>query len=75
MTFIIYALTCSLLVARPDCQLTNARNVLQLGEASNEIWCGMKAQEALAQLAGMPLADDEYWKIVCRKVTSQGSVG
>jgi hypothetical protein len=71
-TFVVYIFVCALSTSPSDCDRRTAVDVLLGPEASNEITCGLGAQEMIAQTAVRP-HDDEYLKIACvrRKVVAE----
>jgi hypothetical protein len=47
-----------------ECQPPTAREQMVLGVVSNEIMCGIEAQQHLGQVASL-IGKDEYPKILC----------
>lgn len=71
-SFVVYILLCAASTAPADCDRTNAIDVAIGPQASNELMCGLGAQEMMAQTAIRP-KDGEYFKIACvrRKVVPE----
>jgi hypothetical protein len=60
----VFALLCAATVARSDCSVGNAIDVLRLPDTANELSCLQDTMATLASLAIQP-GSGEYWKIVC----------
>jgi hypothetical protein len=60
----VFALLCAATVARGDCSVDNAIDVIRLPDAANELSCLRDTMATLAPLAIQP-DSGEYWKIVC----------
>jgi hypothetical protein len=60
----VYALLCAATVARGDCSVDNAVDVVRLPDSANEMNCLQDTMMTLASLAIQP-EGGEYWKIVC----------
>ena len=69
--FVVFIYLCAASTAPSDCDRRTAIDVALGPEASNEIACGLGAQEMMAQTAIRP-KDGEYFKIACvrRKVVA-----
>jgi hypothetical protein len=68
MTFNIVAMICVAGMSPTDCgpQLGLSRDVAIIGSVSNELWCGVEAQQDLAKSAPFRnLAAGEFIKIMC----------
>jgi hypothetical protein len=68
--FQIVAMVCVAGMAPQDCSPLPgfSRDVAVIGEVSNELWCGVEAQQDLAKSAPFrKLADGEWIKIMCVK--------
>ena len=68
MTFNIVAMICVAGMAPQDCapEPGFSRDVAIIGAVSNELWCGVEAQQDLAKSAPFRnLADGEFIKIMC----------
>jgi hypothetical protein len=62
--FVVFVYLCAASVAPADCDRRTAIDVALGPEASNEIACGLGAQEMMARTAIRP-KDGEYFKIAC----------
>jgi hypothetical protein len=70
-SFVVYILLCGASTTPTDCDRTNAMDVAIGPQASNELICGLGAQEMMARTAIRP-KDGEYFKIACaRKVVAE----
>ena len=64
--FSVYILLCTASVSPSDCNKDNAVDIALGPEVSNEIMCGLEAQEMFARTAIRP-KDGEYLKITCTR--------
>lgn len=64
--FVVYILVCAASTAPGDCDTRSAIDVVLGPDVSNEIMCGLEAQEMLARTAIAP-RDGEYLKISCSR--------
>ena len=62
----VYALLCAAAVARGDCSVDNAIDVIRMPDAANELNCLEDTVVTLAALAIQPNSG-EYWKVVCAR--------
>ncbi len=62
--FLVYIFVCAASTAPGDCDRHSAIDVVLGPEASNEIMCGLAAQEMFARTSILP-KDGEYVKISC----------
>jgi hypothetical protein len=62
----VYALLCAAAVARGDCSVDNAIDVIRMPDAANELNCLEDTVVTLAALAIQPNGG-EYWKVVCAR--------
>jgi hypothetical protein len=62
--FVVYIFLCAASTSPSDCDRHNAVDVALGPEVSNEIMCGLEAQEMFARTAIHPKAG-EYMKISC----------
>ena len=70
-SLVVYIFLCAASTAPADCDRTNAIDVAIGPQASNELMCGLGAQEMMARTAIRP-KDGEYFKIACvRKVVAE----
>ena len=60
----VFALLCAATVARSDCSVGNAIDVIRLPDTANELSCLQDTMVTLAPLAVQP-DSGEYRKIVC----------
>jgi hypothetical protein len=70
MTFNIVAMICVAGMSYSDCSPLPgySRDVATIGEASNEIACGVQAQQSLGRIAIFhDLAPGEFIKIMCAR--------
>lgn len=68
MTFNIVAMICVAGMSPADCSPLPgfSRDVAIIGQVSNELWCGIEAQQDLAKSKPFrDLADGEFIKIAC----------
>jgi hypothetical protein len=69
-TFIAYIFLCASSIAASDCDTRSAIDVAIGPNTSNEIACGIQAQEMIAQTTIRP-RDGEYLKISCVRRKSE----
>ena len=69
----VVALLCAAIIPRSDCMGHNAIDVIQMGDAANEIVCMRDSMMTLASLA-IRAGSDEYWKVVCMAADAPGSL-
>jgi hypothetical protein len=62
--FVVYILLCAASTAPGDCNTRSAIDVVLGPDVSNEIMCGLEAQEMFARTAILP-RDGQYVKISC----------
>jgi hypothetical protein len=62
--FVVLIFLCAASIAPADCDRRTATDVARGPEASNEIACGLGAQELMAQTAIRPKVG-EYFKVAC----------
>ena len=75
MNFVVVILICASTLARPDCQESTARVVIQGPDAPNEVACALQSQAYLAQSA-VEVGEQEYLKIKCsRSSIGKGTMG
>lgn len=70
MTFSVVAMVCLAGMSPQDCGPAPgfSRDVAVIGEASNEIACGIQAQQSLGRIKiFQDLADGEFVKVVCER--------
>jgi hypothetical protein len=60
----VYALLCVATLARSECSLATALDVVRMPDADNELVCLQGSMMTLARLAIQAEAG-EYWKVVC----------
>jgi hypothetical protein len=60
----VVALLCAAGIARADCSQENAIDVIEMGQAANELSCMQDSMMTLAALA-IRAGPDEYWKVTC----------
>ena len=70
--FVVFIYLCAASTAPAECDRHTAIDVALGPEASNELTCGLGAQEMMARTAIRP-KDGEYFKIACvrRKVVAE----
>ena len=67
----VFALPCATTIARSNCSMKNAIDVLKLSEATDELSCMRESMLVLAALA-IRAGPDQYWKVICERVATTG---